>query len=216
LDRYVSHGQRGAKRLIKGRVMCTPPTGKGYPHLVLARDGKTYTKEVHTLVAEAFISPRPDGLQAAHWDGKPTNNKLDNIRWATPKSNQADRIRHGTDTRGKDHGASHLTDDDVIQMRRRYGQTGVTLKALASEFGVHRAAVHAIIKRRSWAHIPASPDDRHSPGKNKSKLTADQVSQIRRRFAAGGVKRQVLADEFGVTIRNINLILRRATWKHIP
>lgn len=50
---------------------------------------------------------------------------------------------------------------------------------------------------------------------NHSKLTEDQVREIRRRYAAGGVTQQALADEFGVSNPTCNLIIRRIKWKHV-
>ncbi len=57
----------------------------------------------HMLVALHFLPDRPGGLGCAHWDGKPSNNRVDNLRWATQKENCADKIRHGTVQRGAAH-----------------------------------------------------------------------------------------------------------------
>lgn len=48
-----------------------------------------------------------------------------------------------------------------------------------------------------------------------SKLTSDQVREIRRRYAAGGETCRSLADEYGVHPMNIHYIVRRKTWKHL-
>nr|WP_232111245.1 HNH endonuclease signature motif containing protein [Nocardia wallacei] len=52
-------------------------------------------RTAHSLVAEAFIGPRPEGLQVCHNDGDPTNNMLANLRYDTPSENQTDIVRHG-------------------------------------------------------------------------------------------------------------------------
>jgi hypothetical protein len=36
------------------------------------------------------------GHQAAHGDGAGLNNRLANLRWATRRENEADKIKHGT------------------------------------------------------------------------------------------------------------------------
>lgn len=51
---------------------------------------------VHTLVLEAFVGPRPAGMQACHWDDDGDNNHLSNLRWDTHKGNSADRERNNT------------------------------------------------------------------------------------------------------------------------
>lgn len=50
---------------------------------------------------------------------------------------------------------------------------------------------------------------------NHSKLTETQVREMRRRYAAGGVTQQQLADELGVSNVTCNLIIRRIKWRHV-
>jgi hypothetical protein len=47
------------------------------------------------------------------------------------------------------------------------------------------------------------------------KLTADQVREIRSRYAAGGVSQASLAASFGVSDQLISLIVRRKKWAHL-
>lgn len=46
------------------------------------------------------------------------------------------------------------------------------------------------------------------------KLTAEQVAEIRRRYAAGGVFQRQLAEEFGVSLPNISTIVNGKSWSH--
>lgn len=45
-----------------------------------------------------------------------------------------------------------------------------------------------------------------------AKLSASDVLQIRERYAAGGVSQSALASEFGVSQRNVSLIVRGEAW----
>lgn len=47
------------------------------------------------LVGEAFLGPRPDGLETRHLDGNPANNSARNLRYGTKSENAQDRVRHG-------------------------------------------------------------------------------------------------------------------------
>lgn len=81
--------------LIRGRILSTPLDCHGYPSLILSMRGVKIPRKVHRLVLEAFVGPRPDAYQGCHYDGDPTNNRLDNLRWDTASANNKDRVRHG-------------------------------------------------------------------------------------------------------------------------
>jgi DNA-binding MarR family transcriptional regulator len=52
-------------------------------------------------------------------------------------------------------------------------------------------------------------------GITNAKLTGRQVAVIRARYAAGGIRQQDLADEYGVTQVRISQIVTGKHWKHI-
>lgn len=75
------------------------------------------------------------------------------LRWDTPKSNVADAIREGTFTQAKMCKTSILTEQQVLEIRERYAKGGVLQKSLAIEYGVHKASLNDIIRRKNWTHI---------------------------------------------------------------
>ena len=98
LDRNVTRSD-GQVHRYKGKLLRTPlSTGGGYPFVRLSAQGKTQVRTVHSLVAEAFIGTRPEGMEVCHNDGNPANNRLDNLRYGTPSENELDKLRHGTHT----------------------------------------------------------------------------------------------------------------------
>jgi hypothetical protein len=85
-----SPGKRGPWRPMKRHLM------KGYYRVNLDRDGKTYSRLVHRLVLEAFVGPRPAGMEARHFpDQAKTNCCLDNLSWDTHTENMRDKKRKG-------------------------------------------------------------------------------------------------------------------------
>lgn len=96
LDRVVT-SKAGWTKAFKGAIKATPRNVQGgYPIVTLSADGVSTTRQVHVAVAAAFIGPRPEGMQVAHGDGDPSNNRAENLRYATPSENEADKLRHGT------------------------------------------------------------------------------------------------------------------------
>jgi hypothetical protein len=127
-----------------------------YPAVNLHRLKKRTRKLVHVLVLESFVGPRPDGMQACHNDGNPANPRLSNLRWDTPKANQADRVKHGTDLRGEDIRNSKITEQDVLDIR----SGKIDRRDARDRLGISFSNYHRIIERSMWAHLPPQPGDR--------------------------------------------------------
>jgi hypothetical protein len=141
---------RGRTRRVPGRIRA-PFTHKerGYLGLNLSVDGVHKTYDVHTLVAEAFIGPRPDGMECAHNDGNRMNCAASNLRWATCVSNNADKRLHGTRQTGERHGLSKLTDAQVLAIR-----ADTRLQAdIAADYQVHPSAISRVKSGARWGHV---------------------------------------------------------------
>ena len=85
LDRIASNGRK-----IKGKILSTKVnTPPYYPRVSLSVNGKMKLVQVHRLVAQAFVyNPDPEHkTQVGHKDESRTNNRADNLEWATPKEN---------------------------------------------------------------------------------------------------------------------------------
>lgn len=91
VSRLTSHGRQRAGTLL--RALNTP---KGYLVVNLSRSNRICQQLVHRLVLKAFCGEPPDGMEALHGDGDPSNNTLANLRWGTHSENQADQVAHGT------------------------------------------------------------------------------------------------------------------------
>lgn len=140
-----------------GKVMKIKLDQYGYCRVSLRKDNKYHYFGVHCLVLMAFVGPRPTNEhQAAHRDGARANNILANLRWATPKENAEDRVRHGTlkghRLPGSLHLNSKLNEQSVIQIKQRVS-LGERPSDLAAEFGVSRPTISDLLHGRTWGHV---------------------------------------------------------------
>ena len=120
------------------------------------------TVRAHRIAWQLYVGEIPIGLNVLHHcDRKLCVNprhlflgtQIDNIRDCVNKG----RNRCGN-PKGEEHGRAKLTDDEVLAIREMKG----TEAKLAELFGVSRAQINNIRRRRSWKHLELLPIN-HSP-----------------------------------------------------
>ena len=137
----------GNLRSLKFRGVCGENLMKssknynGYHVVSLGKERKQF--RLHVLVLEAFVGPRPEGMQGCHRDNDKSNNSLSNLRWDTPKGNISDR----RDYSGEGNPNAKLTREQTVEIAARR-QDGETTTILAAEFGISNVRVCQIAKLR--------------------------------------------------------------------
>lgn len=109
---------------------------------------------IHAVVAQAFLGPRPVGMQVNHKDGDKHNNAASNLEYVTPTGNMAHAIEsglHAPHRRGTGNGQSKLTPEDVRAIRALREQ--VSAVEIARRFNVHPATVADIFHGRRWGWL---------------------------------------------------------------
>lgn len=128
-------------------------TSRGYRYVRLSCNGRYPRRQVHSLVLEAFVGPKPAGAQCRHFpDPARSNNKLANLSWATAKVNQADRRGHGTDNKGERHGRARLTIRQVRRIKDLAAQN-VPRRRIAARYGITPGYVGDLLRGRAWSHV---------------------------------------------------------------
>lgn len=112
--------------------------GSEYRSVNLFSNKKAKTVDVHRLVAEAFIGPRPKGMETMHINGIRYDNRLSNLRYGTNKENHISNYTYGATS-----GGGKLSIKDVLNIRQRLknGEYGTTL---AREYGVNHSAIYNV------------------------------------------------------------------------
>lgn len=213
INRVVTDSNK-RKCKLKGRILKEIPLN-GYPSVMLSKCGKRSRFKVHQLVMLSFVGRYPKGKEICHEDGDPTNNKLSNLRYDTPKGNAADKKRHGTHIIGSRHTKAKLTEEQVVKMRDEYACGNVTITKLANKYKVSRSTIFRILRHERWGHVGgANCSSLLKEGRRKAsaKLTEKQVRAIREKYARGGVTQVRLAKDYGISERAVSHIINYTRW----
>lgn len=143
-----NRGPRKTPRAVKGQV-----THDGYVRVGLSKNGTVTRRKVHQLVLEAFVGPRPEGMQGCHRDDNGLNNDLLNLRWATPESNYLDRDVLGGTAKGSRHGCASIDEATAIKVKTAAKDKTRLARDIASEFDVPVSIVRNIRNGNSWAWL---------------------------------------------------------------
>ncbi len=142
----------GRIRNSSGRERKLTLCPKGYPKVDLFKGGEKRLFSVHSLVLLCFCGPRPDGLECAHRNGIPSDNRLENLYYATKKQNAQDKVVHGTMCRGESHVKSKLSESDVVSIKFDL-LMNLSQNTIAEAYGVSRSCIQSIANGRTWKHV---------------------------------------------------------------
>jgi len=141
-----------SRRYKAGYVLVPKQHRRGYLCYGLVAHGKPITILAHRLVALTFLGNPGVGYEVAHNDGTRTNNRLDNLRWATPSENQLDRFKHGTGSDGENQTNHKLTADQVKEIRSAW-DAGSRNGELSKAYGISPAQINRIVNGQRWARV---------------------------------------------------------------
>ena len=141
-----SHKVARKKHPIKPRVL-----NSGYLYVDLHKENEAQRFLIHRLVLATFRGNAPVNCQAAHLDGKPTNNALSNLAWVTKEENESHKFVHGTAQIGERHASSKLTYDDIKELYRLRG-LGCSQQEIANRLVVSRSTIEDVLQGRTWTH----------------------------------------------------------------
>lgn len=114
--------------------------GVGYLTVALYKDGKGITKNVHDLVARAFLGDRKDGMTVNHIDGDKTNNNLKNLEFVSRKENNIHAYTVGLN--------QHKKRVKIVET----GETFDSIKDCAKAIGGDGANISSCLKGKLKTH----------------------------------------------------------------
>lgn len=144
----TENGQVWSKRTCK---WLKPGLGtNGYFFVVLRKNRKSCSKEIHRLVLETYVGKCPIGMECRHLNSNPRDNRLENLCWGTRVENRQDSIKQGTFLSGTKHPNSKFTDYD-IRMIIYMWRTGLFLqKEIAKIYNICQQKVSQIVNKKRY------------------------------------------------------------------
>lgn len=140
---------------ISKRYLKPFPNPQGYMLIDISHNKKTYTRQVHRLVAIAFI-PNPNNLETVnHKNGDKSDNAVTNLEWMT----RLDNVRHAWNTGlakpryGTDNPANVYTEEQVHQVCEMLESGELKGAEIARRCGVSVYLISDIKFNGKWKHI---------------------------------------------------------------
>lgn len=139
-------------RKYKERILKHDINKEGYHKVSLSKNNKIEVYRVSRLVLICFDRKPKINEEACHFpDHNKSNNRIDNLKWGTPKENSLHRIKHGTMLYGEKAPMVKL-DNNKVKIIRNLSKTKST-KDICSIFNVHKTTIQRIINNKTWKNI---------------------------------------------------------------
>lgn len=126
-------------------------TKKGYGQIAVKRPNGYRMEKAHRVALELEGVEILPGRRALHrCDMRPCVNWV-HLFQGTPADNSRDMVLKGRSMRGHRQPMSKLTEDQIVEIRRR-ATTGERHEVIAAAFGVVRQTIGDVV-HRTWRHI---------------------------------------------------------------
>lgn len=186
----------GKRNWSAGKILRVSNNSRGYLSLSLRDRGRSYSRTVHSLVAEAFLGPCPAGYCVHHKDGDRSNNNAENLEYMKACQHYEEH--------------SKLSAEDVVKIKELRA-SGINNSKIAAIYNISASNIKAIISNATWKRIKCDLPKTHiKPG--TSKLTRSQVDEIKK-LRGDGMKQAAIAKIFNVHHSTISLIVRNIRWQ---
>lgn len=160
---------------------------------------------VHRLVAMAFI-PNPENKpEVDHIDNDPSNNSVENLRWA----NRRENLEHEFESGGL---ATLMSEKDVHLVCQRL-EEGVGCSEISRIYGFSYDAVYQIKRGENWKHI-SSQYNITKPKQRSPMLTESNVRVICEQIVLGKSSVEI-AEEFDFSYDVVAKIKSGKNWRSI-
>lgn len=207
----------------------------GYKKVVLMTTDRPPSKghrfSVHRLILST-LNPVENmrELTVDHIDGDITNNKLENLRWATMQENLANPNtrpnRRVYDQDGTHNASASFNSDSILQIVQDINSGNYTRKQILEKYQICRETLTNVIQKKHYKkeleNIDITPQfisdmerDTRGEKNGRAKLKEEEVLFIIKLWKSGEYSNKEIARMFKVTRTTIGDIVNGKTWKHL-
>jgi len=141
-----------------GRILVPVASGKYGQYRKVALGRKGPRRNIHRLVAKAFLGPPPSPKhEVNHKNGDTADNRACNLEWVTRRENNLHAYRElGREAVvpiGEKQWNHKLSAQDVIEIRRLWDTGQYTQREIGEQFDVLQSTVSGIVLGKSWKHL---------------------------------------------------------------
>lgn len=129
----------------------------GYQNLPLRqqKNGKSTSRYVHKLVAQHFLE-QGDGIYVIHLDYEKTNNRSENLQWATKKEKEHHQFSNPEyKDPAKRRNNNKLSEGRVRLIKRKINDPNrrTRMKMIAKQFGISEMQLYRIKSGENWGSV---------------------------------------------------------------
>ena len=130
----------------------------GYTSIPLVQEvnRKKTSRYVHKLVAQHFLEQKEDDQYVIHLDYDKTNNRVENLKWATKREKELHQYANEEYLKSKPKRTyAKLTEGRVKIIKRKLADPNnkTRLRIIAKQFGVSDMQIHRIKTGENWGSV---------------------------------------------------------------
>ena len=207
----------------------------GYKKVVLMTTdkpaGKGHRFSVHRLILSTFCPNKNSHLLTIdHLDGDITNNKLENLRWATMKENLENPNtlpnRRCYDQDGLSNSSSKFTKESLENLILDINSGNFKRKEILEKYGICDETLRNVILKKTYKieleNVEITPNFLSDYGRDtkgvrngRAKLKEDDIREIVSLIIKKEKTLKAIASQFGVSVSTINRIKSKTSWTEL-
>ena len=150
IERAVRH--RHGLAIMKSKVLRLSISNAGYAYVSLSKENRSKSFTVHRLVAKAFI-PHCGKPEVNHKDFDKSNNRTDNLEWASRSENHLHAMSAGKFDVNVNPSFGRKLNPAKVKEIRELRLSGISVREIALKYSIHTDTVYRVLAFKVWKQV---------------------------------------------------------------